>query len=139
MQQALSGRMNVGVVCIEVFDTIRFAVQVRFILHLILSLTLGVLLGHCQASQCPDRHLGHLFILGQTCLPILLGLLPQHRLSPLDSMRSQDQVPAKLATSPSTMLSWGAAMLHLHRIWLQGPAGRHQSHLEIHLPNGSSH
>lgn len=128
-------KMNVGVVCIEVCDYISLAVQVMFIQHLILSPTLGVSLGHCQASQCPDRHLGHLFILGQTHLPVLLCLPTQHHPSPLDSMRSQGRVPAKLATSPSMMLFWGAATLHLPRIRPLGPADRHPSHLEIHLPD----
>lgn len=127
--------MDVGVVCIEVCDCISFAVQVMLIQHLILSPTLGVLLGHCQASQCPDRHLGHLFILAQTHLHVLLGLPPQHRPSPLVSMRSQGQVAAKLATSPLMMLFRGAATLHLPRIRPLGPADRHPSHLEIHLPD----
>ena len=127
----MPGRLNVGVVCIEAFHYIRFAVQAMYILHLILSPTLGVLLGHCQARQCPDKHLGHLFILGQTRLRVLLGLPPQHRPSPLDS---QGQVPAKVATFPSVMLSWGAAMPRIRPL---GPAGCHQSHLEIHLPDSS--
>lgn len=109
------------------FDYMSCAVQVMCTVHLIPFPTLGVLLGHFQASQCPDRHLGHPSILGQTHLPVLLGLPPQHCPSPMDSMHSQGRVPAKLATS----------MLHLPRIRPLGPAGHHPSHLEIHLPDGS--
>lgn len=103
----------------------------------ILSPTLEVWLAHSQASRCPDRHPDHLFILAQTQLHVLLGLPPHQSPSPLDSKRSQGQMPVKVATFLSMILSQGPAMLLLLSIRPLVPAGLHPSHLEIHLLENS--